>query len=26
VERVHVVCYNQEVYDAYWALLNDLFN
>ncbi len=24
VERVHVVCYTSDVYDAYWGLLNDL--
>ena len=24
VERVHVVCYTREVYDAYWSLLNDM--
>jgi O-acetyl-ADP-ribose deacetylase (regulator of RNase III) len=24
VERVHVVCYTREVYDAYWNLFNDM--
>jgi O-acetyl-ADP-ribose deacetylase (regulator of RNase III) len=24
VERVHVVCYTSEVYDAYWSLLSDM--
>jgi O-acetyl-ADP-ribose deacetylase (regulator of RNase III) len=24
VERVHVVCYTSDVYDAYWELLNDM--
>jgi O-acetyl-ADP-ribose deacetylase (regulator of RNase III) len=24
VERVHVVCYTRDVYDAYWSLLSDM--
>jgi O-acetyl-ADP-ribose deacetylase (regulator of RNase III) len=24
VERVHVVCFTRDVYDAYWELLNDM--
>ena len=24
VERVHVVCFDDNVYDAYWAILNEM--